>query len=382
MIVSMKDLHGVTGRRDFLGALSLGFLAMAELGQAADDQVIPFTDGRPFNPQAPNLPWDRLETMTPDDQFFFVKHYDYPDVDLPSWKLDIGGMVDRPQSLTLDAIRARAKKEYTVLLECSGNPAAGGLIGNTKWTGTPLGALLKDCGIRPEGTDIVFFAADSGTEKLGTTDYHLNFARDLPLADAMHDDVILAYEANGKPLAKNHGAPLRLVAPGWYGIAWVKYITRIEVYDRPYQNRFMGSGAGRDYVTVRGEKHGDDTIWRETLVGRMNLKSVPARVIRPATGSLRVEGAAWSDGTPLKSVEVKIDEGPWKPAKLGSNGGNNHTWTFWTYDWSDAMPGDHTVTSRVTDAKGKVQPAPDDPFITLKKTRWENNQQAVRKIKI
>jgi DMSO/TMAO reductase YedYZ molybdopterin-dependent catalytic subunit len=172
------------------------------------------------------------------------------------------------------------------------------------------------------------------------------------------------------------------VAPGWYGIAWVKYITRIEVYDRPYQNRFMGSGAGRDYVTVRGEKHGDDTIWHETLVGRMNLKSAPARVVRPATGSLRVEGAAWSDGTPLKSVEVKIDEGPWKPAKLGSNGGNNHTWTFWTYDWTDATPGDHTVTSRVTDAKGKVQPAPDDPFITLKKTRWENNQQAVRKIKL
>ena len=84
MIVSMKDLHGVTGRRDFLGALTLGFLAMAELGQAADDQVIPFTDGRPFNPQAPNLPWDKLETVTPDDQIFFAKHYDYPDVDLPS----------------------------------------------------------------------------------------------------------------------------------------------------------------------------------------------------------------------------------------------------------------------------------------------------------
>jgi DMSO/TMAO reductase YedYZ molybdopterin-dependent catalytic subunit len=381
MIVSMKQptsFQDVTGRREFLGALTLGVLAMAERGQAADEQTIPFTDGRPFNPQAPNLPWDQLAAITPEEQFFFVKHYDYPDVALASWKLDIGGLVAKPQSLTLDAIRSRPKKDYTVLLECSGNPAAGGLVGNAKWTGTSLGALLKDCGIKSEGTDIVFFAADSGTEKLGTAEYKMNFARDLPLADAMHDDVILAYEANGKPLMKNHGAPLRLVVPGWYGVAWVKYITRIEVYDRPYQNRFMA----RDYVTLRGEKHGEDTIWRETLVGRMNVKSVPARVMKSAAGSLRVEGAAWSDGTPLKSVEVKIDEGPWQPAKLESNGGNNHTWTFWSYDWTGAQPGDHTVTSRATDAKGAAQPAPDDPFVTLKKTRWENYQQAVRKIKI
>jgi DMSO/TMAO reductase YedYZ molybdopterin-dependent catalytic subunit len=377
-MTKLANLDRVTGRREFMGALTVGFLAMAELGRAADDQVIAFTDARPYNPHAPNLPWDQLAMMTPNEQLFSVKHYDYPMVDMAAWKLDVGGLVTKPQALTLEAIRARPKKEATILLECSGNPAAGGLIGNIKWTGTPLAPLLKECGVRPEATDVVFFGWDSGTEKLGNAEYKMNFGRDLTMVDALREDVMLAYEMNGKPLAEHNGAPLRLIVPGWYGVAWVKYLTRIEAHDRPYQNRFMA----RDYVTLRGEKHGDDIVWRETLVGRMNVKSVPARVVKPASGSLKVEGAAWSDGTPLKSVEVKIDDGPWKPAKLQSNGGNNHTWSLWTYDWSDAMPGDHTVSSRSTDAKGAVQPAPDDPLITMKKTRWENNQWAVRKIKI
>ncbi len=368
----------ISGRREFLGAMSLGFLAMTELGQAADDQVIAFTDARPFNPAAPNLPWDRLATMTPIDQFFFVKHYDYPTVDMAAWKLDIGGLVEKPVSLTLDAIKARPKKDYTILLECSGNPATGGLIGNGKWTGTPLAPLLKEAGLKSGVTDVAFFGWDTGTEKLGNAEYKMNFGRDLTMADALRDDVILAYNMNGEPLPDHHGAPLRLVVPGWYGVAWVKYLTKIEVLDRPYQNRFMA----RDYVTLRGEKHGDDIVWRETLVGRMNVKSVPARVLKSPAGNLRVEGAAWSDGAPLKSVEVKIDDGPWKPAKLEGNGGNNFTWSFWSYDWTGATPGDHTVSSRATDAKGRVQPAPDDPFITMKKTRWENNQWANRKITI
>jgi hypothetical protein len=136
---------------------------------------------------------------------------------------------------------------------------------------------------------------------------------------------------------------------------------------------------GRDYVTIRGEKRGEDTIWRETSVGRMNLKSVPARVIRRAEGSTSIAGAAWSDGTPIRSVEVKIDDGGWRLAKLSENR-NVHAWTFWTIDWPQPSPGEHTITSRATDARGKVQPAPDEPFITLKKTYWEANQQAVRKV--
>jgi DMSO/TMAO reductase YedYZ molybdopterin-dependent catalytic subunit len=252
------------------------------------------------------------------------------------------------------------------------------MVGNARWTGTPLAPILKECGLKPEAIEFVFFGADEGTEKIRNADYKQKFARTLTAADALRNDVLICYEMNGKPLEKNHGAPVRLVVPGWYGVAWVKWLTRIEALDRPYLNRFTG----RDYVTIRGEQRGNDVVWRETSVGRMNLKSVPARVIRTASGALQVAGAAWSDGTPIRTVEVKIDDGTWKPAKLIPNGGQRFAWTFWSFDWADAQPGEHSVSSRATDARGRVQPAPDDPFITMKKTYWEANQQAVRKVRI
>jgi DMSO/TMAO reductase YedYZ molybdopterin-dependent catalytic subunit len=225
----------------------------------------------------------------------------------------------------------------------------------------------------------VFFAADHGTEKIRGKDYPQNFARSLAITDALKDNVLLAYQMNGEPLPKDHGAPVRLVVPGWYGIAWVKWLTRIELHDRRYMGRFMG----RDYVTIRGEQQGDDVIWRETAVGKMNLKSMVARVVRRDDGILKVTGAAWNDGAvPIRSVELKIDDGPWNAAKLGEGREAAHCWKFWSYDWRDAAPGEHTLVSRVTDAAGKVQPAAEDALIAMKKTYWEANQQYPRKIKI
>jgi hypothetical protein len=114
----------------------------------------------------------------------------------------------------------------------------------------------------------------------------------------------------------------------------------------------------------------------------MNLKSVVARAVKVVGGDVRLSGAAWSDGTPLRTVEVRIDDGPWSPAKLTPHKDTPFAWTFWTFDWKSPSAGEHSVAARVTDARGKVQPAPDDPFITLKKTYWEANQFAIRKIKI
>jgi hypothetical protein len=158
----------------------------------------------------------------------------------------------------------------------------------------------------------------------------------------------------------------------------VKWMTRIEVHDRKYENRFMS----RDYVTIRGEQHGDKMVWRETSVGRMNLKSVVARVTKRPSGGFHVSGAAWNDGAPIKSVELKIDDGAWTPVPFQFDAKQRYAWQFWAFDWKDAKPGEHTLVSRATDIHGKVQPAPDDPFITMKKTYWEANQQAVRKIKL
>jgi len=375
------------GRREFVGA---GIAALSALyaprgfGSPADEGTpIPFLDAPAPNAERQLLQWDQLQSwVTPNADFFAVAHYDKPDVPAESWKLNVGGLVNNAKSFTLDALKARPKREYVATLECSGNGASSsfiGGIGNARWTGTPLAPLLKECGLKPEAIEAVFFAADHGTEKIRGKDYPQNFARSLSITDALKDNVLLAYQMNGEPLPKDHGAPVRLVVPGWYGIAWVKWLTRIELHDRRYMGRFMG----RDYVTIRGEQQGEDVIWRETAVGKMNLKSMVARVVRRGDGILTVTGAAWNDGSvPIRSVELKIDDGPWTAAKLGEGRDAAHCWKFWSYDWRDAAPGEHTLVSRVTDAAGKVQPAADDALIAMKKTYWEANQQYPRKIKI
>src|SRR5205085_8548597 len=143
--------------------------------------------------------------------------------------------------------------------------------------------------------------------------------------NALRDDLLLCYAMNGQPLPQGHGFPLRLIVPGWFGIAWVKWLTRIEVRDRPLMQRFMA----KDYVTLRGHQQGDQIVYTQTSVGPMNIKSMVARAVRLKDGAIRISGAAWSDGTPLKSGELKIDNGEWLPTTRSAQ--QKSTWTFWPY---------------------------------------------------
>jgi DMSO/TMAO reductase YedYZ molybdopterin-dependent catalytic subunit len=169
-----------------------------------------------------------------------------------------------------------------------------------------------------------------------------------------------------------------LIVPGWFGISWVKWLNRIEVLDRRYMSKYMA----QEYVTLRGEERGDKTIWRLTSVGPMNVKSIIARALRLRDGTIRLTGAAWGDGTPLKAVEVKIDDGPWMPARIDRSPRDKYTWRFFSFDWAQPGPGEHTVVSRAIDEEGRVQPDKDDPQIKLKETYWEASQQWPRKIKV
>jgi hypothetical protein len=144
----------------------------------------------------------------------------------------------------------------------------------------------------------------------------------------------------------------------------------------------MSKYMAREYVTIRGEEHDGKTIWRETSVGPMDVKSVVARVVRRGDGSLRVTGAAWTDGTPLERVELKIDDGAWIPVQLDRNQRARYSWTFWNFDWKSPASGEHTLVSRATDAEGRAQPSADDSEIKMKRTYWEANQQWVRKMRI
>ena len=137
---------------------------------------------------------------------------------------------------------------------------------------------------------------------------------------------------------------------------------------------------GCDYVERPGDLRGGETIWRETSVGRMNLKSIVGRVTRSGNGSVGIMAAAWSDGTPIRSVELRIDDGEWRPMELVEGGKATHAWKFYRYNWTSPAAGEHTLVTRATDARGRVQPAKEDPAIKLKKTYWEANQQYPRKI--
>src|SRR5262249_142772 len=155
--------------------------------------------------------------------FFAVSHYGKAKVDLDKWGLEVCGLVKKPRTFSMEAIKARARRELIATLECSGNgssPSFMGAVGNARWAGTPVGPLLRECGLKKEGIEVVFFGSDEKSEKIKEHDYLQNFGRSLTVGDALEDRILLAYEMNGKPLPAEHGGPLRLVVPGWYGVAW------------------------------------------------------------------------------------------------------------------------------------------------------------------
>jgi DMSO/TMAO reductase YedYZ molybdopterin-dependent catalytic subunit len=370
---ALRDLAVTTA------ALSAAAVAWPALAQ--DEVVIPFIDLPAAAPGAPpqRVPPSLQTFYTPNDEFFAVQHYAVPPVDAATHRLQIAGLIEHAFELSTDELRKRPRMEQVIGFECSGNNNARGnpLVGNARWAGTGLAGLLRAAGLKSTAKEIVFFSADRNSEEIShggnvsTVDQH--FARSLSVDDAMRPEVMLAYEMNGAPLPAGHGGPVRLIVPGWYGVANVKWLQRIHVQD----TRFMGKFMAREYVTLRGTDVAGETIWNESSVARMRLKSFIGRVTRRG-GTCTVTGVAMTDGTPLKAVEVRVDDGPWKPATL-SKENTQYSWKMFTYTWQDARPGEHRLVSRAIDVNGAIQPEAADPN---KKTRWENNEQFVRRLVI
>ncbi len=382
-------------RREFIlqGSAALGALAFFHSRFAhafpsrAGETVIPWLDQPSPNPVPAviqsQLVWEDLDSwVTPNDKFFSIAHFDRPTIDANAWKLEIDGLVKKPLSLSLADLKARPRQEVIFTLECSGNhgfPFFTGGIGNARWAGTPLAAILEEAGVKENGIEVVFWGTDVGDialkDDVRDVKMHQNFARSMSLTDAMSPNNILCYEMNGAALPEPNGFPVRLIAPGWYGIANVKWLKRIEIRN----TRFMSLLMGRDYVTIREEEHDGETVWAETSVGRALLKSAPARVTRSDAG-YRISGAAW--GAPIAKVEAKIDDGPWLEATIDHGEEAEFAWIIWYLDWQNPAPGEHSVTSRAITASGQVQPAMDDPLIAKKHTYWESNGQVTRRIRI
>ncbi len=338
--------------------------------------VVPFTDMANYR-GASRMAQDLRELtswLTPTEDFFSISHYGTPEVDASAYRLQVTGLVERPITMTLDELKARPKVEPTTVFECSGNSRGlvHGMVGNATWAGAALMPLLAEVRPTADSREVYFWGADTGTEEIRGQEYEQNFARSMSLEHVNETGPILAYEMNGEPLPAAHGFPVRLIVPGWYGIAQVKWLQRIELGADRLMTRFMA----KDYVTLMGREENGRTEWLETSVTHQRVKSVVARVTR-SEDRFTIFGVAWSDGTPLDRVEVRVDDGAWRAATM-DRPEDPHTWTFFTFETEGLGSGEHTIVSRATDVDGRTQPVD----LSMKRTRWENNELFERTIQV
>ena len=379
--------------RKGLAATSLLALLPEMPALAQGETDVPFTDypanyNPNSNPAAANRFLDIRKIdgqITPTDQFFFIQHYNRPEIDGNTYRLKLTGLVNKPAELTLAELRAMKPVELINGYECSGNSGRffQGLSSCGRFTGVPLSHVLKRAGVGAKAREVVFFGTDRGKEDVvfrqDTYKIEQQFGRSITLEHALKPEPLLAYALNGQPLRRDQGFPIRLIMPGWYGVSNVKWLSEIHLQE----DRFLGNFQARWYRTLRGVGGtGDDTDpktqWIETEVTHLQLKSVIFRARKTAAGH-KVFGYVLNDGTPLKSVEVSVDGGPWQAATLDKVN-TQYSWKLFTFDWKEAAPGDHTLVSRATDVNGTVQPAAAD--LRRKKTFLEDNSQFPRKITI
>ena len=311
---------------------------------------------RPYNAETP-LKVLAKSDITANSSFYVRNHFMVPRINSSRWKLQVKGAVERQLELSVNEIRSLPSRTLTVTMECAGNsrirmnptppgtPWRDGAIGTATWTGVPLRELIESA--RPlRGTvEVAFKGADHGME----AGQHLAFERSLPLEDAVVEDVILAYEMNGRPLPRVHGFPLRLIVPGWYGVASVKWLTEISLLREPFRGWFQSSR----YI------YADRTKVAQGPVSRMKVKSL---ILEPAEGArIRcnrkqiVSGLAWSGFGTVSKVEVRVNNSRWRRARIIGNQGS-YGWRRWITTLIPREPGNYTLLSRATDSEGNTQP--------------------------
>lgn len=318
--------------------------------------------------------------FTPKDQWFTTQHYGHPKVDAAAFALKVSGLVDRPLTLSLDDLRKMGSTEFVAGFECSGNRGPlQGLSSNARWTGIQLKTVLDKAGVKPQAREFVFFGADRGEEEVEwrTQKFKVEqqFGRALNREKALSSDPMLVWALNGEPLTLHQGLPLRLLVPGWYGVNNVKWLSEIHAQEETYLGKFQA----RWYRTLKGEMIDGEMKWVETAITHMQLKSYIARITTEGV-RYKVTGVVLNDGTPLKAVEVRVDDGAWQAATMDPSTRDKYGWKLFTYTVNSLTPGEHTLVSRAIDATGKIQPTAQE--LENKKSFLEDNSQTVRKIKV
>ncbi len=320
-------------------------------------------------PENSETPLENVRSwVTPNRLFFVRNHFDVPALDLGDWRLRVEGCVARPTAWTWDELAALPEHTVFATVECAGNGRSflqprvagvqwgAGAIGHAEWTGVPLRLVLERAGVGPQAVEVLFEGCDCGTESDHPEPMH--FARSLPLVKALDKDTLLAFRMNGELLEPSHGFPVRLFVPGWYGVASVKWLQRIEVLDRPFQGYYQS----QKYTVQHRTPQGQET----SVVGPMAVKS---EIIRPHAGAVlglgtnRLFGVAWAGEEAVAKVEVSTDGGHiWSQAELiGPRAA--YSWTLWEYLWEVAKPDSYGLLVRATATNGQVQPSRHDPLL-------------------
>lgn len=360
-------------RRGFLrGVGGAAFIfAWNGISLRADEKVKkPALITRGIEPVNLEFPFSTLDSfITPNDLFYVRNHFAQPRMDAKTWRLKVIGAVERPLELTYKQLQALPARKITVTLECAGNgrsflqpkvkgvPWGLGAVSTAEWTGVTLATVLERAGVVRSAVDVILEGADRGQP---TNDMKppgdLSFSRSLPLEKAVSSEVLLAYQMNGATLPEAHGFPLRAVVAGWYGMASVKWLTRIVVTDRS----FLGYDQSVDYAVWK--RH--EGIPSLTPITRMEVKS---SIARPASGETinagvdyRVHGAAWAGESAVAKVEVSVDGGnTWEAAQLLDKP-VPFSWRLWEFPWKGPAKGKHSLMARATDRQGQFQPMKRD----------------------
>jgi DMSO/TMAO reductase YedYZ molybdopterin-dependent catalytic subunit len=298
--------------------------------------------------------------LTPTGLHYLLIHFDIPHTSETNWMLEVGGAIDNPLRLTMDELRAMPRRTEAVTMECAGNgrarlhprpisqPWLYEAIGTAEWTGTPLWPVLESAGLQSRAVEVVFTGADRGLQGEEEQDYQ----RSLSIDEIRRPEVMLVYEMNGRPLEPQHGFPLRLVVPGWYGMTSVKWLSRIDAVTEPFEGyQHVGS--------YRYKQNGEDAGAPVTRMRPRALMIPPGipdffsrhRIVD--AGRVRLFGRAWSGAGPIERVEVAVD-GTWADAELGPHVGP-FAWRSWQSHW-DAQPGEHELSCRAIDSNGDAQP--------------------------
>ena len=313
------------------------------------------------------LPLEALRySLTPTGMHFLLIPFDIPEVDAGKWQLKVGGLVANPVNLTLEDIKQRPSRTLAVTMECAGNgralmnprplsqPWLLEAVGTAEWTGTPLRGILEEAGIAPNAVEILFTGLDQGVQGNEVQYYQ----RSLSIDEATRDEMLLAYEMNGEALQPQHGYPLRLIVPGWYGMTSVKWLDRIEAIAKPFDGYQMSG-------TYRFSQTKSDPGEPVTLIRVRALMSPPGipdfmtrtRLVEP--GPVSITGRAWAGRQQVAGVEVSTDGGStWDQASLDERGNgpvSPFAWRQWSFQW-DARPGRYILLVRATDSQGNVQP--------------------------